>query len=182
MDRLWIVLAALAAVLLQTTLLPLIFPMHAAPDLVLLLVIFFALQRQTTLSLWVAFLAGLAQDVLSGSPLGLNAALLLCVGYGIGLLRGTLFKENLTAQVLIMVLLTWAYQFGIYYWLNRVLHADLPTSLWAGRTALMSLYHAVLGPLVIRLLQLFIPGEDVYAHIIASRLSDGRTRRVSAPR
>lgn len=176
-DRVLLPLLAFAAVLLQTTLLPVFFGFGGAPDLVFLLVVFLAMQRETTLGVWSAFWMGLLQDLAGGGPLGLNALILLAVAYGVGRLRTTLFKENLPAQILILVLLTALQQFLMFYWMNTVLGNDFGLGAWAGRAASMCLFHALLGPLLFRVLGRWIPGENVYQNLIA-----GRERRGPRPR
>jgi rod shape-determining protein MreD len=173
-----ILVVGLAAVVLQTTWVPLLAVGGAAPDLVFLLVIFFVLQRRTTLGIWSAFLLGLCQDVAGGTPLGFHALILLAVAFLVGLLRTKLFKENTTAQVLILVVLTFAQQFLVFYWLNTLLGASLGLGRWAARAGSMSIYHVVLGPLLFRLLGRWIPGEDVYRHLITRRELDSRRLRL----
>ncbi len=173
-----ILLAGLAAVVLQTTWMHLLAIGGAAPDLVFLLVVFFVLQRRTSLGIWAAFVLGLCQDVASGVPLGFNASILLAVAYLVGLLRAKLFKENTTAQVLILVVLTFTHQFLVFYWMNTILDAPFGLGRWAARAAVMSVYHVLLGPLLFRILGQWIPGEDVYQHLITSRELDSRRLRL----
>lgn len=169
MDRFLIPLTVLLCAILQTTVVPAVAAAGAAPDLVFLLVVFFSLQRRTTLGLWTAFWAGMLQDAGGGGPLGLNASILLGISYLVGLLRTKLFKENLSAQVAITVLLTFIHQFLMFYWMNTILDAEYSLGAWTGRALIMSLYHAVLGPLLYKGLGNWIRGEDVYQNLIGGR-------------
>ncbi len=154
------------AVVLQTTLSPVVACCGGAPDVVFLFVVFLALQRRTTLGLWFAFALGLVQDVAGGGPLGLNPSILVAVAYLVSLLRTKLFKENYSAQVLIVVLLTCAQQFFMFYWMNTLLNTEFQLGQWLSRAAVMSLYHALLGPPLFAGLARLIPGDDVYQHLI----------------
>lgn len=163
------VLAAVASVVLQTTLMPYLSLGGTAPNLILLMVIFISLQRGTTLGMWMAFGLGLLQDGAGGGPLGLNASTLLGVAYLVGLMRTKLFKENIPAQVLIVVVLTFFHQFLVFYWMNTLLDASFLLGDWFRRSLIMSAYHAWLGPLLFHGLARWIPGDDVYQYLIPGR-------------
>lgn len=169
MAHLLIPVLAVAAVVLQTTLVPQIGSVGAAPDLIFLMVMFFALQRETTLGLWTAFGLGLLQDIACGGPLGMNALALLCLAFLIGYLRRQLFKENISAQVLMLLLLTFLHQFLVFFWMNTVLDTGYPFGEWVRRALVMSLYHIVLGPLVFRFLGRWVRGEDITKRVIQLR-------------
>jgi rod shape-determining protein MreD len=169
MERLWIVVLVVAAAVLQTSLLPVWLPTGAAPDLALLLVVFLALQRRTTLGLWSGFWLGLLQDAAGGAPLGLNATVLVGVAYLAGMLRTKLFKEHASAQVAIVVLMTGVQQLTMFYWLNTLWHADHSFGTWVHRVLVMTAYHAVLAPFLFQALARLIPGEDVYQHLVGER-------------
>jgi rod shape-determining protein MreD len=173
-ERIGIVLVALVAVVAQTTLIPVLTVTGVAPDLVFLLVVFFALQRGTTLGLWMGFSLGVLQDVAGGGPLGLNGLILLGVAYLVGRLRTRLFKENLPAQILIVLILTWFHQFLMFFCMNTVLEAEFTVRDWLHRSLIMGLYHALIGPLLYRWLATWIQGDDVYRHLIAG---DAQSRR-----
>jgi rod shape-determining protein MreD len=164
----------LLAVLLQTTLVPALPGAGAYLDLVFLLVVFFALQRGTTLGVWMGFTLGLVQDAAGGGPLGLNATALLGVAYLVGLMRARLFKENYPAQVLIVVALTFFHQFLMFYWLNTVMDASFGVGDWLHRSFVMGFFHGLAGPFLFRWLATWIAGDDVYQHLIAG---DSQSRR-----
>jgi rod shape-determining protein MreD len=168
------VLLALFAVVFQTTLVPAMPGSGAMLDLVFLLVVFFSLQRSTTLGIWMGFILGLVQDAAAGGPLGLNAVALLGVAYLVGLMRARLFKENFPAQVLIVVALTFFHQFLMFYWLNTVMGASFGVGDWLHRSAVMGCFHALVGPWLFRWLATWIAGDDVYQHLIAG---DSQSRR-----
>lgn len=181
MARVWTVLLVLAAVLLQASVLPVWVPTGSSPDLALLLVVFFALQRQTTLGLWTGLWLGLLQDTAGGGPLGLNAALLVGVAYLSGILRAKLFKEHISAQVAIVVLMTGAHQLAMFYWLNTVWHAAYPLGVWLYRVLVMSATHALLAPFLFHVLARLVPGEDVYQHLVGERDRTASRLRLRRP-
>jgi rod shape-determining protein MreD len=168
-EHLLIPLLALVAVVLQTTVISQIAVGGVGPDLVFLMVLFFALQRDTTLGLWTAFGLGLLQDIAGGGPLGLNAMILLCVAYAIGYVRRHFFKENVSAQVLMILIFTLFQQFLFFFWLNTLLGTSFRFQAWIGRALVMSAYHVILGPLLFRMLSRWIRGEDVYKHLVGSQ-------------
>jgi len=75
------VLSIIAAVALQTTLFVRLRPFDAAPALVVLVVIGLARHLSSELALFAGFSAGLLEDLLSQSPLGLWALTLTTVAY-----------------------------------------------------------------------------------------------------
>jgi rod shape-determining protein MreD len=105
-------------------------------------------------------------------PLGLNASILLGVAYLGGLLRTKLFKENVTAQVFIVLILTFFHQFLMFYWMNTILTASYHAGYWLKQAMVMSVYHCLLGPLLFKWLARWIPGEDVYKHLIAGHSAE----------
>lgn len=146
MQVLLIVLITLLAVVLQTTWVPVLSIAGLGPDLVLLWVLYVTLRRQTTLGLWVAFGAGLLQDIAGGGQLGLNAFLLVGVAYTALYLRRRFVQENFMSQLLIVLGFAWLHQFLAFFWLNTLLGMHLPFGVWLGRAAGLSLFQALLGP------------------------------------
>lgn len=77
----------LTAVLFQTTVLPKMELFGVAPDLVLVLVICFALLEGPTSGSFVGFASGFLRDLLLDAPKGLTGLAYLIVGYVIGSVR-----------------------------------------------------------------------------------------------
>ncbi len=131
-DRgIYVTLLVLAlVVLVQATLLPRIHFLGAQPDLLLVLVVCWSLIDGVTEGLILAFLAGLAIDVVAGLPLGTSplALMPLCFLAVIG--RNSVYVNNLWLPVLLVALAT-----PIEGWLMlfmRQLHG-VPVD-WAGTT------------------------------------------------
>lgn len=70
------------------------------PDLVLVFVIFYALLNDARKAASYGFLCGLAEDLLLGRFIGMNALAKGMTAYIIGILQGNVFKENLVVGVL----------------------------------------------------------------------------------
>lgn len=94
-------LLLVVAALLQVTVLPVIAVSGFVPDLLLLLVIAFALDNGPLTAVRVAFPAGLLLDLLSTNvPLGLSVLVYLGVGYAVGRARPHVSSESIIAPIL----------------------------------------------------------------------------------
>jgi len=95
-----ITLLILGSVILQITLIARIPLFGSRPDLPLALVVSVALFRGPLQGELVGFASGLLCDLLSdGQFLGIQSFSKTAVGYGIGLVRGRLYSENLITQL-----------------------------------------------------------------------------------
>lgn len=72
------------------------------PDLLLVLVLFYGLFRGSISGAKLGFFYGLAEDLLLGRFVGLNAATKMLVGYLIGLGERRFFKNNLILPILVV--------------------------------------------------------------------------------
>src|SRR5512143_234247 len=90
----------------QSSVLTRVDPSTLHPNLMLLAVIAWALQRGSREGLTWGFVGGLALDVVSGVPLGLNALILTAAGYLAGLGEARIFRTNFILPVLIIAALT----------------------------------------------------------------------------
>ena len=121
------------------------------PDLLLVLVLYFALRARQDVALIVAWGAGLGKDLFSVGPLGAHALLFLGVAAGILAARHYLFLDRLGGQVLLA--------FGAHlacdlaYWLLLTLWHPQNAGLYAvTRVLLGATYTAILTPLAFWLL------------------------------
>nr|WP_238442627.1 rod shape-determining protein MreD [Desulforamulus reducens] len=64
------------------------------PDLVLMFVVFNGFLRGSREGAFLGFLAGLAQDIFTGSYIGLNALTKMLAGYLVGLAETRFYKES----------------------------------------------------------------------------------------
>jgi len=162
-------LITLLTVVLQTTWVAALSLKGIGPDLVLLWVLYVALRRQTTLGLWVAFGAGLLQDIAAGGQLGFNAFVLVGVAYAALYQRRRFVQENFVSQLLIVLGITWLHQLLAFFWLNTLLGIHLPFGVWLGRVAGLSVFQALLGPWVYHGVDQWLNlREDPHAHHLHS--------------
>ncbi|MBI5878942.1 MAG: rod shape-determining protein MreD [Chloroflexi bacterium] len=92
--------------ILQSSILTRVDPSTLHPDVMLLTIVAWALQRGSREGLVWGFFGGLALDVVSGVPLGLNALVLTAAGYLAGLGEARVFRTNFVLPVLIIAALT----------------------------------------------------------------------------
>lgn len=89
----WFV-AVLAAALLQATWPDMLKLQGVVPDLVLLMVVFFALVEGEERAMYTAVLGGIYQDVATNAVLGHHVFCLVVVAYGIGRMSNRLVTEH----------------------------------------------------------------------------------------
>lgn len=108
----WVVLAFLLVVslVLETTLFYWLSILGVQPDLVLILVVFFALFSGSSGGAFFGFLGGLAQDALAGQYLGLNAISKLIVGYIVAQLERKVYKDYPLIPVMVVFTVSLASQ------------------------------------------------------------------------
>lgn len=83
------------------------------PDLVLILVVFFALFNGPVQGAIYGYLCGLLEDLFLGRLIGVNALSKALTAYIIGRLQGNVFKENLLVGVLGVLLATFINSFFV---------------------------------------------------------------------
>ncbi|NLJ74887.1 MAG: rod shape-determining protein MreD [Firmicutes bacterium] len=99
------------ALVLQSTVFA-VFPILGAyPELVLMVVIIFSIINGGAKGAKLGFAGGLLQDMLFGRLIGLNAVVMMIVGFGAGVLAQRLYKENYVIPFLSVLLGTWVGQF-----------------------------------------------------------------------
>jgi rod shape-determining protein MreD len=95
-----------AAVLLQSTLLRWVALKGVRPDLALIVMVFVAVRRGSMSAQLSGFLSGLAEDLLSLSPLGFHAMVRTTLGFLFGLTEGGLFMDPILVPVLLTLAAT----------------------------------------------------------------------------
>lgn len=88
-----------AAVIIQSTLLPLIAIKGIYPDMLLIIVVSYALLSGQEKGVGMGFFAGLLQDLAFGSIFGINTLSKLATGYIFGLAERKVFKEHVLLPV-----------------------------------------------------------------------------------
>ena len=90
----WVVVFIIVAVLLESTIFSrLAIHIHAVPDLALGILVYSAYVNGIMTGQLTGFFSGFLIDLLSSSPLGLNALIRTLVGAITGLLKGTFFLD-----------------------------------------------------------------------------------------
>lgn len=144
-----VALVLVTTAIVQTSLLPTLSLSGFRPDLLLLLVIAFALRDGLLSGLRVAFTAGVLVDLLlNESPVGLTALVYVGIAYAVGVARPYLAPDSLSAPMILSVVGTLVGVAG-YGLLSAVLAED-PVSLALVATAALvsSLYALLLAPIV----------------------------------
>ncbi|ACA59970.1 rod shape-determining protein MreD [Candidatus Desulforudis audaxviator] len=133
------------ALLLESTVLEFIRVAGVKPDLVLVLVVYYAIFNGPREGAFLGFLGGLAHDFLSGYYLGLNALAVAASGYVVGLGHIRLFKENHFVVAGIAFLATILVE-GIRYLLLLFLGVTiLPGEAWWGLIIPSGVYNAAVA-------------------------------------
>ncbi len=96
------VLAVVAAVVLQTTVFPVLVPSWLAPNLLLVLVVYLGFHRFGATGAAGAFLMGYVLDTFSGTLLGLQALVFTLVYLGVQQVARVLWTESGVPAVLIV--------------------------------------------------------------------------------
>jgi rod shape-determining protein MreD len=95
---------AVVAMLLQTTVLPLVAVGRATPDLLLIICVYLGLHQHTVAGAVGAFVLGYLQDTLSGSVVGLNAFGMCLVFTVVYLTSRRLWVDNAVSKVVVVFL------------------------------------------------------------------------------
>lgn len=82
-----------AALLIQTSLLPHVFPEGYVPSMVLPLVVSLAFHQDTRNGAALGILAGLTQDVWAGRLIGFNALLFGCLGFAVSYIQSKVVHD-----------------------------------------------------------------------------------------
>ena len=141
----YVAVAVLALmVLVQASLLPRIRFLGAQPDLLLVLVVCWSLGYGVTEGLIVAFLGGLAIDVIAGLPLGTSPLTLMPICFLAIIWRNSVYVNNIWLPVLLVAIAT-PLQGWLMLFTRQV--RGLPVE-WAGTTTQVILPAVVLNVLV----------------------------------
>lgn len=145
-----VTLLVLTAALLQTALMPFVSLEGFRPDLLLLVTVAFALREGPEVGARIGFVSGLTADLLlNHSAVGLNALVLLGVGYVIGVSRRYVARESVTAPLLLAFVASLLGAAG-YALLARLLGDERFTlALVLQSSIFVALYNTLLAPVVV---------------------------------
>ncbi len=120
------------------------------PDLLVILVVFFAIFFGPAIGAETGFISGLLKDIYSVDIFGVNTMLLLATGLIVGLLSPKLFKESKLTQVMLVFASSLSYMTIHYYaslFMLGVTYITLPDYMY-GLIVPSSLYTAILSALI----------------------------------
>lgn len=103
MSLLVLLVLSLVALLLQSSTFNSFQVWGIKPDLLLLVIVFNAFLRGYREGAFVGFCAGLLQDIITGSYIGLNALTYMAVGYLVGMAQSKLYKESSLIMMFLML-------------------------------------------------------------------------------
>lgn len=89
----------IVAVIIQSTVLPMILFKGICPDLLLVIIVSYALLSGKEKGLGIGFFAGLLQDLAFGNIFGINTLSKMTIGYIFGLAERKVFKEKILLPV-----------------------------------------------------------------------------------
>jgi rod shape-determining protein MreD len=134
------------AALIQSVLGPSLPLVHGRADLVLVVVIAWAILRGSVEGAIVGFLGGMLLDTVTYTPFGINTALFGLIGYAVGLPEVTVYRGNLPYFLGVTVIATFVYH-TLYFLILQALGNLMPPLLETYATALpAALLNALLVP------------------------------------
>lgn len=137
-----------AAALLQSTVGARIAVAEGRPNLVLLLVIAWAVHRGIEEGVVGGVVGGLLLDVLSGAPFGLNAIVMALVGLAVGVREPGIYRSSVLLLSTTAFLTTLGYHVLVYLGL-QLMGRQLPSAAVVSETLIPAmLLNALLMPLV----------------------------------
>ncbi|MFM7718094.1 MAG: rod shape-determining protein MreD [Actinomycetota bacterium] len=144
----FVAIAVLTGVLLQTTVFSEIRLLGARPELMYLLTTLVAFYDAPEPGAITGFASGMAQDFLMNQPKGITALVLTLLGWFVGVLRPYIVSSSPYAPIFVVALATFAGQ--VFYGLVAFLLGQFDVSpLYLLRVAgLSAVYNGLLAPLV----------------------------------
>lgn len=151
---LWATLVILAA-LIQTTWLDVITVRGVQPDLVLLLVVYFAILDGEERAMWTGALGGVFSDVATSTRLGHHVVCFVIVGYVLGQISHRLIKEHPIVKAVLVVASALAYGVLYNFVSNLIDPEHRAFSAIANETIPGAFYTAVFAPIMFFVLSRF---------------------------
>lgn len=138
---------------IQTTIIQYIEIFNTRPNIVLVIVILYALIRGNHEGSIIGFLSGFIMDVISGKVFGLHSLLFMYICILVGTFNKRFFKDNYFVAILFVSVFTFLYQ-SVFYFLNFFI--------W-GKTNVGFVYSNIIFPEVIYNSIIAIP---IYAIVV----------------
>jgi rod shape-determining protein MreD len=151
----WAAVLALAAAILQSTLLSHIAIYGAVPDLALLILVFSAYANGSMAGQLTGFSSGILLDFLSAAPLGLNAFIRTLIGALAGILKGAFFLDFFILPMLLCAAST-LLKALVFFLLHWLLSGSIPAYPLAAPVLWVELgLNTVIAPFLFALLKRF---------------------------
>ena len=112
MKYFFLLLATLIGLILQSTYFEGLKVAGLKPDLVMLIVVFYAVQQGAKKGAFFGFAAGLLEDVFAAKFLGIHAVIKAVIGFAAGMLEKRVYKENIFAPAFVSFLATFVQEAG----------------------------------------------------------------------
>lgn len=104
----------IVALIIQSTVLPIISFHGVCPDLLLVIVVSYSLLSGGEKGLGIGFFAGLLQDLALGNIFGINTLAKMAIGYVFGLAERKVFKENVLLPVVATAVATLIHSLALF--------------------------------------------------------------------
>ena len=141
----WITITSviLCISLIQTTLLHHISFLGIQPDLFIIFLVFHSLNADRERSFHASWVVGLAKDIFSEGPFGLNIVLFIIAGYIVSIIRGNIFGRHLATQISVTFIVSIIYNL-LYLFLSSILitSADLLPMVW--KCPVIAFYNSII--------------------------------------
>ncbi|MFQ5787031.1 MAG: rod shape-determining protein MreD [Thermodesulfobacteriota bacterium] len=154
MPLITIISVILCISLIQTTLLHHISFLGIQPDLFIIFLVFHSLNSKTERSFHVSWATGLAKDIFSEGPFGLNTFLFIIAGYLVSIIKGNIYGRHLGTQISVTFIISIIYNLLYLLVLSISLtSASLLSMMW--ECPLIAIYNTVIVPPVFWLFSRF---------------------------
>ena len=149
-------------VLLQTTLFRKFPENFIYPDIALIILVFFSINRGVTDGLVSGFVIGMAEDFLSLSPLGFNSFIKTTIGFIFGNFKGKIFLDPIFFPMLIVLIATLMKGFFAVVVSSVYLSPEASPAVFTSRFAIEIIQNCICAPFVFSFMKLvkFYTFED----------------------
>lgn len=145
MSYVFLLIAVVIGLILQSTYFEIFRVVGVKPDAVLLVVIFYAIQNGPRKGALFGFVAGLIEDIFTAKFLGLHAVLKAVIGLSVGLLEKRVFKENIFIPALLSIPATFAQEAGYIIIRQLAGYLTRETIPFTKSVSVLALYHFILA-------------------------------------
>lgn len=147
----------IVAALLEATWLPLISIQHVTPDLLLVMVVYFAITEGAERGMYTGLLGGIFQDASTNTTVGHHVLCLVVVGFVVGNMANRLITDNPYVKTVTVLVASIAH--GILYVLIEYVQTVDAEAVYTMSLSIMpqAFYTAVVTPIVFYLIELVRP-------------------------